>query len=60
MTKSKRLNRHRVVFDMHIDLYKILKEVCEDRGMTVTMYITRTLASRLKKDSIEKIIEVNG
>lgn len=60
MTKSKRPNRHRIVFDMHEDIYKILKEVCDEKGMTVTKYITRTVAGRLKLETINKMDNFKG
>ena len=60
MTKSKRLNKHRIVFDMHEDIYKILKEVCEERGMTVTKYITRVVANRLKLQYSDKMKDIKG
>ncbi len=60
MTKSKRENRHRIVFDMHIELYKILKETCDERDVTVTKYITRAVANRLKIEAEDKMKQIKG
>lgn len=60
MTKSKRPNKHRIVFDMHEDIYNFLKEICDAKGMTVTKYITRAVAARLKLESMDQLKEING
>ena len=41
----------RIHINMNIDMYNVLKELCDERGATVTKYILRAISTKMKLET---------
>lgn len=54
METQKKLSNKRIHLLMPIELYELLKKICNDRGMTATKYILRAVIARLQMETDHK------
>lgn len=51
METNKKTEYKQILLNMNKEMYEVLKELCDERGITVTKYILRAVSARINLET---------